>query len=252
MHLKVGSFLLILLLFPTLNAIITLDTASTNALSGITILSNSIADFALSPNISNTGIAFSAHIPFGMTDCTVYCLNTATQFNPFILSTGIAHLDQGDYRNQDYFLGLAFHYKNLTLGYTEHLQYEKISTGNSYHTWLSNVALTYSCPEYGAEIKSLHLTSSDEEWHISAMVKIIDEVYGAGSYVYIPNYEDNYRIATSIKLNEPLSLLVSWQNTPSQFGMGIKLKIKRGELTYAIRTHSELNLSHSLDLGFNW
>lgn len=249
---KVGSILVILFLFSPLNAIITMDTASINALSGITIISNSVSDFALSPNISTTGIAFSAHIPFGMTDCAVYSLNTSTQFNHFILSTGIAHLDQSDYRNQDYFLGLAFHYQNLTLGYAEHLQYEKISTGNSYHTWLCNAAITYSCPEYGAEIKSLHLTSSDEEWHISAMVKIIDEVYGAGSYVYVPNYEDNYRIATSIKLNEPLSLLVSWQNTPSQLGMGIKLKIKRGELTYAIRTHPELNLSHSLDLGFNW
>jgi hypothetical protein len=38
-------------------------------------------------------------------------------------------------------------------------------------------------PRIWAEIKSLHLTSSDEEWHLSAMVKIIDEVYGAGSYV---------------------------------------------------------------------
>jgi hypothetical protein len=84
-----------------------------------------------------------------MTDCAVYSLNTSTQFNHFILSTGIAHLDQSDYRNQDYFLGLAFHYQNLTLGYAEHLQYEKISTGNSYHTWLCNAAITYSCPEYG-------------------------------------------------------------------------------------------------------
>ncbi|MCB5246266.1 MAG: hypothetical protein LHW61_06490 [Candidatus Cloacimonetes bacterium] len=252
MRFKVGSYLVILFLFSPLKAIITQDTASSNALSGITLLSNSLADFALSPNIANSGISFSANIPFGMADCAVYSLNTATQIKSFFLSTGIAHLDQGDYRNQDYFLGLAFHYKHLRLGYTEHLQYEKISTGNSYHTWLSNVALTYSCPEYGAEIKSLHLTSSDEEWHISAMVKIIDEVYGAGSYVYVPDNDDNYRIATSIQLNEPLSLLMSWQNLPSQFGLGIKLKIKRGELTYAVRTHPELNLSQSLDLGFNW
>lgn len=64
------------------------------------------------------------------------------------------------------------------------------------------------------------MTSSDEEWHLSAMVKIIDEVYGAGSYVYVPENDDNYRIATSIQLNEPLSLLMSWQNRPSQFDSG--------------------------------
>ncbi|MBW6513666.1 MAG: hypothetical protein K0B87_02795 [Candidatus Syntrophosphaera sp.] len=240
------------LLAASLAAVITEDSASANALSGITLLSQSVSDLALSPTINKAGIAFSTHIPFREADCGVYSLNTATRLKPLLISAGGAFLDQGDYRWQDVHLGLAFHYQDLSLGYSEHLIYERFSTQHSYHTWTGNLALSYRGEMYGSEIRLLHLGEEDAELHISASTRVVDQVQAASSYVYALHGADSFRFATSFAIGESFLLQASWQNTPPRFGAGLKFTYRSGELMYAVRSHAELSLSHSLDLGFNW
>lgn len=240
------------LLAASLGSVITEDSASANALSGITLLSQSVSDLALSPTINKTGIAFSYHFPFSEADCGIYSLNTATRLKPFLISAGGAFLDQGDYRWQDFHLGLAFHYRELSLGYSEHLIHEKFSTEHSYHTWTGNLALSYRSELYGSEIRLLHLGEEDAELHLAASSRIVEDVYGASTYVYAPHGDDSYRFATSFAIGESFLLQASWQNNPPRFGAGLKFAYRSGEIMYAIRSHTELNLSHSLDLGFNW
>jgi hypothetical protein len=252
MPLKAVVCLAMALLISSAAAIITEDSASANALSGITLLSWSVSDFALSPTIPATGIAFSCHFPYSVPECGVYSLNTATSLNPFIVSAGISYLDQGDYRVQDLHLGMAFHYNSLSIGYAEHLLYEKVSTGNSYHTWNGNLSLSYRGDTYGTEIRLMHPGAEDAELNLSASTRVAQGVNCASTYIYSPHEEDSYRVATAIEIGEPILLMASWQSNPARFGAGLKFRYKAGEITYGIRTHTDLKLSHSLDLGFTW
>lgn len=54
----------IFLLALPLAALITENTASASALAGVTLLSESVADFQLSPALPFTGVAVSAQVPF--------------------------------------------------------------------------------------------------------------------------------------------------------------------------------------------
>jgi len=235
-----------------MNSVVTEDTASANALSGITLLSSSVADLGLSPTIPKTGFALSYNIPFSSTGCGVYSLNTGTRLGSFIASAGASYMEQEDYRWQDIHLGLAWHYKDLAAGYSQHLIYEKFSNDMSYHTWTGNLGLSYRRLDYGGEIRLIHLGQDDAELHLSASSLVVEGVYGSSSYVYAPNSDDSFRFATSIRVSGPFQLQASWQNTPPRFGGGLKFSHADWEIMYAIRSHAELSLTHALDLGYNW
>lgn len=235
-----------------LTAVVTEDSASSNALSGITLLSSSVSDFTLSPTIPATGVALSGHWPFGMADCAVYGLQTAQALGPLIANCGANFLTTQDYRLQNYQLGLALHYQDLSLGATGFLHYENFAGLASYHEWSSNLALSYRGAEYGTEIKLVHLGQPDSELHLTASNCIIPGVTAASTYVYSRQQEDSYRFASSYELVDLLLLQVSWQSAPARFGAGLNLCIGSTELMYAVRSHPELRLSQSLDLAFRW
>ncbi len=235
-----------------LNCVVTEDTASANALSGIILLSESVADFGLSPTIPGEGFTLSYGLPFSSAGCGVYSLNSGTRIGPFIASAGASYMDQKDYRWQDVHIGLAWHYRELGVGYSQHLIYEKFSNDMSYHTWTGNLAISYRRGDYGSEIRLLHMGQEDAELHLSASSIVVEGVCGASSYVYSPNGEDSFRFATSFKIGEPFMLQVSWQNAPPRFGAGLKFGHNDWDIMYAIRSHAELSLTHALDIGYNW
>ena len=228
------------------------DTASANALSGITLLSTSVSDFSLSPTIPATGIAFSYHLPFSLAPASVYSLQTAQALGPLLANCGASFLGNEDYRWQSYQLGLALHYEELSLGGTGILLYEDFDGLASYHSWTGNLALSYRGSDYGSEIKLLRLGQPDRELQLSASSRVVPGVMVASTYVFSGLQEDSYRFASSYEFGKLLQLQLSWQSAPARFGAGLKACIGSGELMYAVRTHLDLRLSHSLDLSCRW
>lgn len=235
-----------------LAGVVTEDSASANALSGVTLLSTSLSDLALSPAIPAAGIGFSCHLPFGIPSAAVYSLNTASSVGPFLVNSGGAFLEHSDYRRQNFHLGLAWHYESISVGGAGHLLYEKFGDLASYHSWNGNLALCIRGEDYGTEIRWLHAGSRDSELHLSTSTYLGDGIACAADYVYVPHGDDNYRCATTCDIGGIFQLLASWQNTPARFGAGLKFNCGAIEILYAIRTHPDLNLSHSLDLGLRW
>lgn len=251
-HRKACLCLALALCLCSLAAVITEDSASANALSGITLLSTAVSDYQLSPLIGSTGVSFSYNRPFNIGDASVYSLNSAIRVKPLHISYGASYLDQGDYLWQDLHLGVAAGCKGVDLGLAEHLVYEKISTEDSYHSWNTDLALAWKGNAYTAEARWLHLGAADAQLHCSASSRVTADISVAADYVYAPRAEDSFRLASSCAIGEYVVLQTSWQNVPSRFGAGIVLHYGAGELSYAIRTHTELSLTHSVDLGFHW
>ena len=239
-----------LLAFP-LGALILHNTASANALAGVTLLSESVADFQLSPALPFTGIAASGHLPFSAPEAGTFSLSTAHKLSFLVLNAGVSHSGDADYSLQDFRLGLALNYEGLSAGYAQHLTLESAATG-SYQSWSGDVAVSYRTPGYGYEARLLRIGKEDTELHLSVSTKIVTGIQAASSYVYNPGGPDGYRLATSIEVTDNLLLQSSWQSSPNRFGAGLKFQLKGWDLMYAIRTHPDLRLSHSLDLGYTW
>ncbi|HOY84789.1 MAG TPA: hypothetical protein PLQ80_05800 [Candidatus Syntrophosphaera sp.] len=234
-----------------LGALIPQNTASANALAGITLLSQSVADFQLSPALPFTGIAASGHLPFSAPEAGTFSLSAAHKLSFLVLNAGASHSGDADYSLQDFRLGLGINLGGLSAGYAQHLILESASTG-SYQSWCGDAVLAYRSPGYGYEARLLRIGREDTELHLSVSTAIVQGIEAATSYVYTPAGPDGYRLATSIEVTDNLLLQSSWQSSPNRFGAGLRFQLKGWDLMYAVRTHPDLRLSHSLDLGYSW
>lgn len=250
MKLYLSLFWLLLCLAP-LQALLSEYSASANALNGITMLSQSVADHALSPIIITDGFSVSRCSPFGLSETTYYGLHSALPLGAVKVATGINYLAHPDYRWQDQYLALQLGNPTLALGATQHLFYEKI--GNpSYYTWDNDLAISLLKNGYGAELRWLHLRGEDSALVLSAKTEFSSAASVCSSYTWRKNEADAYGVASSYQIAPILLLQTSWQSEPARFGLGCKFIIGSWELMYSLRTHPELDLTHSIDIGSSW
>lgn len=231
---------------------LTEESASANALSGITFLSDNVADRYLSPIICSTGVDFSYHYPFGDTDAGVIGFHNAFRYGIVNTAVGFSLLSHPDYRWQDQYLSLNIGSPELALGYTQHLLFERIGEDDAYYTWSGDVGLGFQGDIYGTEIRYIRMGTSDAQLHLTASTRIAEDVMVATDYVYSKRYRDSIRCATSYDIAGVLRLSTSWQDEPPRFGFGIGLRLAHGNITYAVRSHPRLDLSHCFDIGFSW
>lgn len=241
----------LLLMSLPLSALIPDNSASASALAGITLLSQSVADFQLSPALPFSGVAASAQLPFGATEAATFSLSAAHRLKFMVFNAGVTHSGDADYSAQDFRLGLSFNLGEFNAGYSQHLCLESAAAEN-HQSWSGDAALSYRGEIYGYEARLLRIGREDTELHLSVSTRIIEGIQAASSYVYTPEGPDGYRLATSIEVIDNLLLQSSWQSSPNRFGAGLKFQLEGWDLMYAIRTHPDLRLSHSLDLGYSW
>lgn len=250
MKLYLLLFLLLLCLAP-LQALPGEYSASANALNGITMLSQSVADHAISPIIFAGGFTFSRCSPFGLSETTYYGLHNALPLGVMQVATGINYLAHPDYRWQDQYLALQLGSPTFALGATQHLFYEKIGE-NSWYTWDNDLAISFLQKGYGTEIRWLHLRGEDSALVLSAQTEFSSASSLCSSYTWRKNEADAYSVASSYQIADVLLLQTSWQSEPARFGIGCKFLIGSFELMYSLRTHPELDLTHSIDIGSSW
>jgi hypothetical protein len=234
-----------------LSCITTENSASANALSGITILSVSPADFSLSPVVGKSGICFSWHQPFGVKDISVYGFHSAFPLKPLIIATGIDYLAHPDYRLQDEYLALSASFSAFSIGATQHLLYEKIED-QVWFTWKSDFAIAYKEKNFAGEIRCNDLGSSHKALTLSAAITAAENTTFASAYSFKQEEKDSYALATSFAVAKPFLIQCSWQSVPARFGLGLKMLTGNWNLMYAVRTHTELGLTHLVDLGYAW
>lgn len=241
----------ILLYVSTVGAVVAEYSASANALSGITMLSQSVGDYALSPVVGASGVCSSWHKPFGNAETSIYGFHTAFPTGSFIVATGINYLDHPDYRWQDEYICLSINHAGFAMGATQHLVYEKIAE-DSWFNWNNDFAIRYMGDLYGSEIRYIRSGTEDAAWILSAQNKLSSSTTVCTAYSWRKNGEDTYAVASSVQIASPLLLQCSWQSEPARFGVGVKFIVNKLELMYGIRSHAELSLTHCLDLGVAW
>lgn len=250
-RLKILAALLAIVFCASLSALITEHSASANALSGVTLLSQSVSDFYLSPVTGITGISATWYKPFGISDTSVFGLHNAFPMDKVIIASGINYLDHPDYRWQDEYLSLSLNYSSLALGATQHLVYEKIGS-DTWFAWDNDFGIKLMGDTSELELRYLRCRSADASLVFSASSGLTKYSTVSSSYTWRKDNQGSYAFASSYQIASPLLLQSSWQNDPARFGVGLKVYLGSVSLMYGIRTHPELALTHCLDLEAAW
>lgn len=246
------ALLLLLAITLPLSATIVEYSPVANALNGVTALSDSPADYALSPVIGVTGLSCFYHKLFNTSGISVYGLHNAFAKYPFIMAVGTTYLDNPEYRYYDPYVSLSLNLDGAALGYTQHLVYDSIQGSDARYKWLGDVALRIDSGDYGSEVKYIRMGSDDAQLHLTATAALSEGIDTATSYVWEPKGKSFFCASASTSFTKYFALYSSWQTEPARFGVGIRIIVNDISVIYAVRSHPELDLSHSFGFEAHW
>jgi hypothetical protein len=251
------KILLLLLLMTVIGAVTYLDavviesTASLSGLNGITMLSSNPGDHAFSPLIGSRGISYSLCNNFSTALANVYGLGVSDRAGIFHLASGIRLQNAEDFRWQDQYASVAVMDpgNHVGIGATLHLDYLKAGNSPSAYNWSWDAACKADWGDYGMEFRLIRMDSEDRQLHITAVSRLYSDMAVATTYIWGKNGYASLRTASSYTITDDIVMQTSWQSNPSRFGAGLQIRFDNLNLGYAIRTHSELDLTHCFDLG---
>jgi hypothetical protein len=246
------SLLLLLVWTVPLSATVVEYSPIANALNGVTMLSDSPADYALSPVIGVAGVASFYHKLFNTPGISVYGLHSAIDKDPLILALGTTYLDSPDYRYYDPYISLSLNLDGAALGYTQHLVYDSIQGSDASYRWLGDVALKIDSGDYGSEIKYIRMGSDDAQLHLTASAVLSEGIETATAYVWEPKGNSYFCASASTSFSSYFALYSSWRTDSARFGMGLRIIVEGFSVIYAVRSHPELDLSHSFGFEMHW
>lgn len=249
---KYALFLAFILPCLGLGAVLVESTASLNALNGVTVLSDNVGDYAFSPVITTSGFSSSFCNNFSNSNANLYSLAAAERIGYFFVASGLSFQSTEGFRWQDHYLSVALAAENFALGFSPHLSFQRTGENSGRYDWSWDAAFKAEVDGKGTEVRLLRMDSEDREVHITAYTRVNGIFSGATTYVWGTGTKGYVRSAASMQVMPELVFQTSWQSDPSRLGAGLRITLSELILGYSIRTHSDLDLTHSLDLGFNW
>lgn len=244
--------LLLLLFSVPLCASVGENSAMANALSGITLLSDSVADMAISPVMAIEGLGTFYNRPYNSSELTILGLHNAVGKKSFILGVGTTYLHHKDYVKHEPYLNINYRFHGLRVGATGHMLYDSVQGNDGEFDFSYDLGAAYNRGDYGLEVKLLRGDNDAEQLAFGMKGSLSPEVCTAVGYVVEKNYDDYFRFGIAAELHEYISLFGSWQNEPNRFGMGVQLNLDSWSLMYSVRTHTSLDPTHAISLDIYW
>ncbi len=225
--------------------------ASANALNGIVSISESVADYSISPLIGSSGLEVSYFTPFSISEIQTFGIYSAYRGNHSIITSGISYLMHDDYKWQDNFAGFSLNWDSISLGATQHLTMDYIRDSGTEYEFSTDIGCRIGCDVVYTDLVWQRGFSDNAKYYASLSANPVKGSVVSVAYTRGEN-DRIFGVAGKHRISPALQIISSWQNNPARLGVGIELKLSRLKVLYSIRTHPELNMSHAIDLGYEW
>lgn len=228
------------------------DSAMANALSGLSLLSHSVADYRISPVMNLSGFCTNYYRPFNSPDISIFGLHNAIRLNHLYVGIGNSYLHHADYTRHNPYLNAHFSVLGLSVGATGHMVYDSVADEDGEYAWYYDLGAALKSGDYVAEMKLLRSNSPIQQVAYSLKGKLGEDLDAAIGFVSQRDEKDYYRVAVSAYLHRFITLYGSWQNDPNRFGMGLQVNPGKWSIMYSIRSHTALDPGHAVSLDIYW
>lgn len=225
---------------------------SANALAGISLLSDSVADTYLSPAQRVNGCSCYYIRPFGMGDIPFYGIATGFERDWLYLAAGSMYLNHPDYQWHNPYLNLCIEYACLAVGAGVHLDYSQVESAEALFDYSLAYAARYRYRASSLELRAYKPSLPEGEYSLSLAQDVLESGSLGLALVKEKSGEICYKTAVNAQLNNYLRLYGSWQNNPARFGAGINCNYAKWSLIYSLRSHPRLSMSQAFALEYTW
>jgi hypothetical protein len=223
---------------------------------GLTVLIDDPASASLNPASGSNGFSSSISYPFSMQTLDNYELATIVDHNDSGVIATWQNINNADYLRQDYHIGFRYGNKRFRLGVGYKTLYDEIPGFGSEREEILTTGVRVKLFGSLLEIAKDYCLSSDNTSHIASNTlrlgigqKMgVKTAIGAG-FTSDKNSKTNYTLGGQFDILDNLSALASWSSRPGSFGLGSAFSIGWINLAYAVKTHPDLQWTHSIGLN---
>lgn len=223
--------------------------------SGLTVLIDDPSAASINPAVGLNGLSTSTSYPYSLSAIRNYEIASIVDHNNSGVIASWQALEETDYKRQDYHFGLRYGNRLLRLGLGYKTLYDEIPGVNSAREEILTsgvrIKLWNTLVDFGKEF----CVSSDCDNHVAsntvrfALGHKLNEhsTIGAG-FSSSDRQSTEYTFGGKFEVFDNLSALASWSSQPGSFGLGGVFSVGWVNLAYAVKTHPELQWTHSIGL----
>jgi hypothetical protein len=249
------------LLFTILGALgLNLTTSALqNAGNNLVLLHSEPASFMQNPAFFSSGVQTGATYLFNMSSIPYYNFNLNTKIYKNNVAISMASLGSGIYQENQATLGYSLSYKKLAAGFNLRFLQTNISGHNKFSSHLTDLAFGWNDEEFSSYFCWKNVTGSSYKnsklpvvlswegcWQATEVGKLS---FGLEKEA---GFDFSYRMGMSYNVVLPLKLICSYQYQPDRLGGGFVIEHKNWDVSYGVRTHQYLSLTHFISLAYGF
>ena len=228
-----------------------------NAVSGLNLIYPTPASASTNPAICLSGFESSGTCFYSLTDLPFYNLHLAYKSANWGFHLGDAYLDHEFYRENHFSLSGCCSWQNITLGISLRHLHNAVEGYQSGSATLFDAGMTWQNGEFSTALAVHNLTQNsfleselpilflwESCWRLSA-TSLISIGWEKES-----NFDFSFKFAGRHDLFDLFSIICSYQLEPDRIGAGAVFRLRGINVSYSVRTHQYLDLTHYVSIGY--
>jgi hypothetical protein len=233
------------------------NSAAQNSANSLNLIYPTPASAMNNPAIMKEGIETSVTSLYGMQDLPYYNFHFVYNFSKLSLHLGESYLDNNLYTESRTNLSLAYKLHWITIAGSIQVLRNKIKDYHDASAYIFNAGLRWELSKFTTGIACQNLSQTNF-LNLKLPVIILWEScyqFTSGSKVSLGmekevNSDFIFKIASSYCPFPNLELLAGYQFYPDRIGFGMIFKFRNFNLSYSVRTHLYLGLTHYISVGY--
>lgn len=211
------------------------------------------------PAAQNEGLSINHSNPFGFSELNFFHLATQTKIFKEYISAGIISVENRYFADRVFYLGYSKKISNISFGgvgkYYQYktIDYLQLASG----TFTGGMVWNFKKFTSGVSVSNITQTQKNNislpsVYKYELSIKPVEKTEFAFSFEKEKNYDYRYAFGAIQIIHPTLFVSTGFISNPDQFSAGLCLKINNLDLNYAVRTHPELNMTHSAGITYRY
>ena len=222
----------------------------------LTVLADDPALSSVNPVAGETGISSATSFIYSMKSLEQFGLASIAEYGKAGVFSNWQTLNNDDYQRQDYQIGVRYKLSKLRAGIGYRFMYDKIPGYGSEKDRQLYAGARYRHKSLIIDASAQRAYKDDpageNEPEIYSLVmgqEVTTNSTLAGGLVFARHSSPDLLLGCRLDLYDNLMGLVSWSNRTGRFGIGAGFRTEWLQISYALLTHPDLDLTHSVGIS---
>lgn len=230
-----------------------------NATSGLSFIFETPTASASNPALCFQGIETSATYLFGLKDLPFYNFHSAKKFKNIGFYLGDSFLDHDLNLENSLNMGFSYHLDHISSGINLRYLTNDVEGYSNNSVVLFDGGFAWQISNFKTGISLRNIAQSaflDEKLPTVLLFETCFDVTPKSRLSLGVEKEDefdfSFKLAARYDILKQMILLTSYQYEPDRIGIGAVFNVANINITYSVRTHQYLSLTHYISLGYKF